>query len=392
MFEKNKGVECLENRDIICVSSVDWEPLWTRKQQIMSRLPKSNRILYVEPPISFLSTFKDPSLAFKKKRAREGVRQATDNIWVLSLPVVLPFGSRFPYINMINQKMIADAVNNAVMELGFTNTLLWTYLHTSCDLISRIQHDLLIYDCVDEHAAYQGFNADLVRKMEKQLIKECDIVFCTARGLYDDKKKYAKEIWLSPNAADIAHFIQAADTDYPIAEDIAKLPCPRLGFVGAIKEWIDLELLEQTALSFPEGSLLMVGPVGAGIDVSGLNNLPNVHLLGHRDRQLLPRYLRGFDVCLNPFRLSELTETVSPLKFYEYLASGKPIASVPMPEIESFSDVIEFGSGSQGFVQACRNALMDTEEKRDIRLKRAQENSWESRAAFMMEKINVHLK
>lgn len=126
------------------------------------------------------------------------------------------------------------------------------------------------------------------------------------------------------NAADIAHFIQAADTDYLTAEDTAKLPCPRLGFVGgAIKEWIDLKLLEQTALSFPEGSLLMVGPVGAGIDVSGLNNLPNVHLLGHRDRQLLPRYLRGFDVCLNPFRLSELTKP--PLKFYEYLASGKPI-------------------------------------------------------------------
>ena len=42
----------LHNQDIICISSVDWEPLWTRKQQVMSRLPASNRILYVEPPVS----------------------------------------------------------------------------------------------------------------------------------------------------------------------------------------------------------------------------------------------------------------------------------------------------------------------------------------------------
>ncbi|HBQ25264.1 MAG TPA: glycosyltransferase family 1 protein, partial [Syntrophomonas sp.] len=52
--------------DIVCVSSVDWEPLWTRKQQIMSRLPEEHRILYLEPPISFLSPYKDPGVAFKK--------------------------------------------------------------------------------------------------------------------------------------------------------------------------------------------------------------------------------------------------------------------------------------------------------------------------------------
>ncbi|HHV17239.1 MAG TPA: glycosyltransferase family 1 protein, partial [Gelria sp.] len=174
--------------------------------------------------------------------------------------------------------------------------------------------------------------------------------------------------------------------------ELDKLPRPILGFVGAIKEWIDLELVAALADSFPEGSVVMVGPVGFNIDVSELEKRSNVHLLGFKNRDLLPTYLKGFDVCLNPFRQNTLTATVSPLKFYEYLASGKPIASVPMPEIMGFKPVVEFGEGSADFVAAVRRALEDTPEKKTSRLQKAEENSWESRAQFMMEKIEAAMK
>ncbi len=376
--------------DIICVSSVDWEPLWTRKQQIMSRLPQSNRILYVEPPISFLSPFKDPGVAFKKDLSRKGIRRLNENIWLLTPPVVLPFGSRFPGVNVINQRIIAQSIKSAMCELDFNRSILWTYLHTSCHLMGLLGESFLVYDCVDEHSAYDGFNAGLVKSMEKKLLQSCDLVFCTARGLYESKQAYCKEIFLSPNAADIDHFRQADRTETPVAEDLKELPHPILGFVGAIKEWIDLDLIGEVARSFPQGSVVMVGPVGANIDISSLQSLTNVHFLGHRDRQLLPRYLKGFDVCLNPFRENELTSTVSPLKFYEYLASGRPIASIPMPEIMDFSELVEFGGGPEGFTAAVSRALKDTPRKKAARLQKALENSWESRAEFMMEQIEKY--
>jgi len=380
----------MENQDIICISSVDWEPLWTRKQQVMSRLPVSNRILYVEPPISFLSRFKDPAVAFKKDIAGK-VRKERENIWLLSPPVVLPFGSRYPGINPINQRLIAKSIKKAADELGFKKPLLWTYLHTSADLVGHLGERLVIYDCVDEHSAYEGFNPSLVKAMERRLLSRCDIVFCTARGLYEDKAPYCREIHLSPNAANVEHFAKADREETPLAPEMEDLPHPVLGFVGAIKEWIDLPLLAALARAFPQGSLVMIGPVGAGIDLSSLKELRNVHFLGHRDREVLPRYLKGFDVCLNVFKENELTSTVSPLKFYEYLASGRPVASVPMPEIMEFQDVVEFGRGKEGFIEAVRRALDDTPEKKAARLKRAEENSWESRVRFMMSKIEPHL-
>ncbi len=373
--------------DIVCISSVDWEPLWTRKQQIMSRLPQSNRILYVEPPISFLSPYKDPGVAFKKDLARQGLRPLHENIWLLTPPVVLPFGSRLPGVNLINQGIIAGSIKAAMRELGFSRSILWTYLHTSCHLMGRLDESFLIYDCVDEHSAYDGFNPQLVKAMERKLLQSCDLVFCTAKGLYESKQAYCKKIFLSPNAADIAHFRQADQDEYPLAHELKDLPHPILGFVGAIKEWIDLDLIAQVADSFPDASVVMVGPVGANIDISKLQKKNNVYFLGHRDRQILPQYLKGFDVCLNPFRENELTATVSPLKFYEYLASGRPIASVPMPEIMDFSAVVEFGGGPDGFITAIGRALEDTAQKKETRLMKARENSWASRAEFMLEEI-----
>jgi glycosyltransferase involved in cell wall biosynthesis len=378
--------------DIVCISSVDWEPLWTRKQQIMSRLPQNHRILYVEPPISFLSPFKDPGVAFKKEMARTGIRPLNENIWLLSPPVVLPFASRWPGINRLNQRQIARSIRAAMQQLGFKRCVLWTYLHTSCHLLGQLDEVMRVYDCVDEHSAYEGFNPSLVKAMERQLLKSCDLVFCTARGLYESKKPYCERIFLSPNAADIEHFRLADDAKTPIASELENLPRPILGFVGAIKEWIDLDLILYAARSMETGSVVMVGPVGANIDISHLQQEDNIHFLGHRDRQLLPRYLKGFDVCLNPFRENELTATVSPLKFYEYLASGRPIASVPIPEIMEFQNLVEFGQGPKGFTAAINRALQDNPEKKAARLQKARENSWESRAQFMIEIIEGYYK
>ncbi|MDH7498408.1 MAG: glycosyltransferase family 1 protein, partial [Syntrophomonadaceae bacterium] len=230
----------LHNQDIVCISSVDWEPLWTRKQQVMSRLPASNRILYVEPPISLLSPFKDPACWGKWKAWAQGLRPLNDHLWLLSPPVVLPFANRWPPINRVNQALVAASIRRAMRRLGFSRPLLWTYLHNSADLVGRLGECLVVYDCVDEHSAYQGFDPAAVKRMERRLLARADIVFVTARGLLEDKRPYCREIHLSPNAADVAHFGTADLESTPLAPELAGLPRPVLGFVGAVQEWIDL--------------------------------------------------------------------------------------------------------------------------------------------------------
>jgi len=378
----------IENQEIICLSTVDWDPIWTRKQQVMSRLPASNRILYVEPPISLLSPFKDPACWKKWRLWREGLRQWSENIYLYSPPVIAPFGNIYRQVNRVNQGWLAPFIRRAAKKLNFRQPLLWTYLPNSADLIGKLEEKLVIYDCVDEHSAYTGFNPETVWSLEKKLLQQADIVFTTAQGLYEKRKPYSKEIYLIPNAADVDHFQKAVQPETPLAPEMKGLPHPVIGFIGVLQDWIDLDLIADLAVARPSWSFVLVGPAGPGINLERLQSLPNVHLLGRRDKEVLPSYFKGFDICLNVFRLNQLTSTVSPLKFYEYLASGKPVVSVPLPAVEPFSDVVEIARNPAEFLQKIEHALsVETPERQEQRLRRARENSWEQRVIEIMEKI-----
>lgn len=384
----------LENQHIICISSIDWDPIWTRKQQIMSRLPKSNTILYIEPPITLLSPLKDRTTLNKWVMWFKGMRRIKDNIYLYSSPVILPFGNKSRLINKINQWWLSLFVKNTVLRLNLKNPIVWTYMPNSVDLVDKLpNHKLLVYDCVDEHTEYTGLiNKALVTEMERQLMNHCDLVFVTAQGLYNTKKEFSREIYFLPNAADVEHFMKAQAPSTVIPDDISAIPGPIVGFVGVIQDWIDLDLVEEAALAHPEWSFVMIGPVAAGIDTSCLKSLPNVIFLGRKEVKDLPNYIKAFDVCINPFKINELTDKVSPLKFYEYLASGKPIVSVNMPGVSEFSDVVEISNNSKEFITGIENALTDeTPAKLHARLKKARENSWDSRAEYMQEKILANI-
>lgn len=376
-------------RAVVCLSSIDWDPIWTRKQQVMSRLPGEYRVLYVEPPITLLSAFKDSSLWFKWTLWWQGSRSWRDNIWLYSPPPVLPFGNKYRLINKINQWWQSLFIKRQIKKLGLENPWLWAYLPGSVDIVDRLGHSQLIYDCVDEHSEYTGLiDKEMVRTMEAELCRRCDVVFVTALGLYEDKKKWNSRTYFIPNAANLELFGQALNPETRVPEDLERIPSPRLGFIGVIQDWVDLELLAEVARLRPNWSIVLVGPVGAGIDVSSLKSLPNLYLLGRREQQELPAYLKGFDVCLNTFKINELTRNVSPLKFYEYLASGKPIVSVDMLQVRNFADVVKIASTPAETVAAVEEILnTDSKAEQAKRLARARENSWESRVEQMLEII-----
>ena len=125
---------------------------------------------------------------------------------------------------------------------------------------------------------------------------------------------------------------------------------------GLIADWVDVELLARVARSFPEGSLALIGKTAT--DVSRLERLPNVHLLGRRPYAELPAFCKGFDVALNPFRLNELTLNSNPLKVREYLAAGLQVVSTPVPEVVRLNHC-RIASSPDEFAREIERALED---------------------------------
>ena len=110
----------------------------------------------------------------------------------------------------------------------------------------------------------------------------------------------------------------------PLPDDMQGIPHPIFGFVGALQSCIEYGYLEAAAKARPDWSFVLIGKEKPGVDLSALHAMPNVHFLGLKPNEQLPQYLAHFDACLNLFAKSDLSKDVSPLKFYEYLATGRP--------------------------------------------------------------------
>lgn len=179
---------------------------------------------------------------------------------------------------------------------------------------------------------------------------------------------------LVKNAADFTHFHAA-----PSRVCLQGVPRPIIGYYGAIAEWFDAGLIEHAARQRPDWSFVLIGHT-FGAEIDGLRALPNVRFLGEQPYDTLPAYLAQFDVCCIPFRLNDLTRATNPVKFYEYLCSGKPIVSVRLPELQQHEDCVYFADGPEEFVAAIKRAFEEKGEgltKRRVEVARV--NTWEER-------------
>ena len=125
----------------------------------------------------------------------------------------------------------------------------------------------------------------------------------------------------------------------------------------------------------------MIGQVGEGQPETSIDLLrkPNIHFLGPKSYQRLPDYLRGIDVAVLPNRLNDYTNSMFPMKFFEYLAAGKPVVSTDLPALQNYSDVCSITKTSEEFMQAIDDIVNGKSPDINLCQKVAQENTWESR-------------
>lgn len=367
-------------RQIVCLSTSSYYPFPTRKQNVMNRLQDAE-ILYFDPPVTWLAPLKDKSAKSKLRQYRRGGQKVRDRIMVYALPPVLPFGNKFRWINRWNQRRQARYINHVLEKHGFNRPILWCYSPTAADIIDRIPHKGLVYDCVDRHSAYSGLiNPAVVDGMEQELAAGADQVFCTARGLYDTLIQYNRHTCLLPNGVDYDLFSQAARS-----ASSAQKKQPVFGFVGMLQDCIAYEYLLAAAQAYPQVRFELIGRVMPGVDISALKKEPNIHFVGLLPQTELPERMKEFDLCLNLFAPGRLSKDVSPLKFYEYLATGKPIVSTREPlQIQEYSDLIYIADSPEQFVALCGQAL--AEEDPTLRCRRMEAGkaaSWDNRVRQM---------
>jgi glycosyltransferase involved in cell wall biosynthesis len=357
---------------------------------------EGNKVLYVEAQSSILSFNAITSDWGRVFRWLKGPRHVEKNLYVATLPLVLPFFQMSVVINQINNWFILKILLHWIKKLNFHNPILWTYNPYNESLVGKLGEKLSIYGCVDELSASKGLvRSQVVSYLEKRLIKKVDIVIVTHENLYKSKKALAKGIYLIPNGADIEHFSSATLPTTPIASEMKDIPKPIIGYLGTIQYWIDLELVRYLAVSRPKWSIVLIGPVGRLAKIGKIKDVPNVYLLGRKDYATLPSYLKACDICMNPYVIDGIAKNCSPLKLYEYLATGKPIVSVDMPEARRFEAIVEIADDYEDFLKKTEkifNSLPEDIAKKEARIKAVERDSWEARFLELNRILAIYLE
>jgi glycosyltransferase involved in cell wall biosynthesis len=258
--------------------------------------------------------------------------------------------------------VLEPLLRGCLAEQGVRDAIAWFYTPMALPLLNAVPAHAVVYDCMDELAAFD-FAPPQLRQREAELLQCADLVLTGGPSLYEAKKSRHANVHCFPSSVDVAHFAPKAGR-----EEVSDITRPRLGFFGVIDERLDIGLIAALAAAEPDWNIVMVGPV-VKIDPASLPRADNLHWLGPQPYAALPALVQGWQVCMLPFALNAATRFISPTKTLEYMAAEKPVVSTAVRDVVTlYGEQIRVAVDTQGFIAMCRAALAEDATQRLIRV------------------------
>jgi uncharacterized SAM-binding protein YcdF (DUF218 family)/glycosyltransferase involved in cell wall biosynthesis len=381
--------------DVLCISSIDWDFIWQGHQEIMSTLAaQGHRVLFVENTGVRAPNVRDlPRVRQRVRnwwRGTKGFREERPNLFVYS-PLLLPLPYSRPAL-WINRFLLMRALRRWMRATGFYRPIAWTFLPTplALDLLRELDPQLTIYYCIDDLAS-SSRSARRIVPTEQRLFRTADLVFVTSEKLRRRAAQFSERVHLFPFGVNFERFDRVRVSTEPPPADLTSMARPIVGYVGGLHQWVDQPLIAAVASRLPDVSFALIGPLQT--DVSELERCANITMLGQRPHPELPRYVKGFDVGIVPYRVTEYTANVYPTKLNEYLVMGIPVVATDLPEIHRFNadhgQIVSVAGDADAFAAAIREALRaPAGAEIDRRVAVAHTNSWRNRIAAMQSLID----
>lgn len=331
---------------LVCFSHLRWSFVYQRPQHVISRAARRFNVIFMEEPV-FSDDCREPRLESRTETTLLGT----------ALRVVVP---NLPHGTSVEQGIAAQRrmLDEMISASKARSRVLWYYTPMPRSFSDHLAADLVVYDCMDELSAFANPPLGL-RQWESELLTRADVVFTGGPSLYRAKRKLHRNVHEFSSSIDREHFARARARDVADPSEQASLARPRLGFFGVVDERMDLALVDEVAALRPQWSLVFIGPV-VKIDPASLPRRPNIHWLGQRGYEQLPKFLAHWNVGIMPFAINAATRYISPTKTPEYLAGGVPVVSTPVPDVEDVygrRGLVEIAGAAPEFVRKAEQAM-----------------------------------
>lgn len=239
----------------------------------------------------------------------------------------------------------------------------------------------MVYDCLDEHAAFPANRPHTLAAAEEEALAAADVVVATSEPLAERLRRHRPDAVLLPNAADADAFGALPDPA-PAAGRLT------VGYAGAVDDWFDFDLVAATARLRPQWRFEIVGGV-EGRRPSASRFPENVVFAGERPYSEMPAIRAKFDVEIIPFRLSALTHATDPVKLYEALAAGRGVVATPMRALAPLGarDLVRFAETPEEFIRQIASAAAAAPGEIARRRTFARDNTWDVRATELSWRV-----
>ena len=342
---------------------VDWDiPMFQRPQQIALALSKRNDVLYL-----YCNANMDcDKIIHLYKEINENLYVVNDYDFIINLPMK----NRILHLYANNLIVTESEINQ---ELKRNNQVLYEYA-------DELHEDITC-----------GVSKEALDRHQRILTNEDCHIIVTADKLYDDVKKMRKKRYaLSTNGVHIEDFARSVD-EIPeqlkgLKSKYEKIIC----YYGALAVWFDYELLIKCAKKYPDYAFILIGLIyDDSFEKSNTSQYKNIFYLGKVPYKNLINYTRYSDLLTIPFLINEITESTSPVKLFEYMATQKPILSTAMKECTKYKSVI-IGKDHNDYVEKIDDTinLIRDQKYLDLLMKEALENTWDSKAQVIIDLLN----
>lgn len=373
----------LADESIICFAGEDW---WYHhphsKNHILKRLAKHNRVLFVNSITMGLPSIGNPDFFHKIRRKLRSymrwLRKAPEGLWVMT-PINVPlYGSAF--FRALNRVLLALQLRLVMFFLNLRRPIVWVAIPTAADLVNSLGAKLLVYQVSDKYDVNEdsALSRSFIREMDSRLKKQAAAVMYSGRKLYEEAEP--RHRYFLEQAVDFERF---ANLPPGTPEDIAAIPRPVLGYVGAA-DWytMDVALIEQVARARPDWHWVFIGSKSNVVKLSA----PNIHFLGSKSYADLPRYYHHIDVCVLPWvQTNAFTNYGSAIKVREYLATGKPVVISPLYEYLHTPGVRIYRSTEEFLAMVQESLSADFPCDREARQNAVRHCTWDVRAREVAE-------
>lgn len=392
---------------IICLSSQKWDKdLWTNKQHIMDRLQNNYPVMHIDYgfehfPAWFLENFKKRNLSSYFKL---GIHQRKKNLYIgktLSLPIISYLPINYSLREGWDFYFKVRQAKWFLTKHGVENSIIWVYHPGFAPYLKEFTRSLIVYDCVDDYATFPEYTKNKKLKkwitdQEKQLCQYSDIIFTTSSYLFDIKhSQYPEKSYYVHNVGDYDHFSLVQSDKCTSVKKVSNIKGKKICFVGAISDYkVRIDWIYDSAKINPEFNYILIGPIGLSdknTDVSILKSLPNVYFFGKIDYSLLPSFLKSIDVCIIPYKVDGHTKGVFPIKFFEFLATGKPVVISNLPSLKEYYKFVFVAKNKNEFSECINKAIVEGSHMREKRIQLAKKNKWNHRIEHQLKIINDKL-